>query len=823
MKTFFPWKKVVPHLIAIGLFFVVVISFFSPIFFEGKKLFQGDIPQHEGIKKQLIDYRKQTGKEPLWSNAVFSGMPAYLLDVSYQEPLHTSLQTLLKGGLPPDVGLILAALVASYLFLLALGINPYLAIAGSLAYGLSAFTLISIAIGHDGKVAAMAYMPLVLAGIHLAYHYNRWLGGLLTAFGLSLEISATHPQVTYYLAMLVLCYGANQLWVAIQTKTFRKFIYTSGILVLAAALAIGANFGRLWSLYEYGKSSIRGSSAYATDLAAKQGLDKSYAFMWSLGKAETMTLLVPYFYGGSSHEQLKLDSAVGQALTRQGINQYQVKNFLAHAPTYRGDQPFTEGPMYLGIVICFFYLISLWVVKPLHRYWLLAGTLLAIVWCWGKNFAFFNDWMYHYFPGYNKFRAVTTAIVMAQLTTVTGACLGINHFLKEGFSTPFRKGLIRAGGSLVALLVMVRLAAGGLNYEGAQDAQLPIWLATSLQLDRKMLLIHDINRGLLLLILSGLSLLGYAKNKLKKSFFCWLIILLVGVDAYTVGKRYVRDSSYQHPTAIAAMDAAHIHQEVLQDTTLGFRVLDAVHPFTNGRTSYYYKRSVGGYHAAKLRRYQDLIEYGLSRECQQVQGVLAKSTATPVMTPLLNMLNTRYFMTAGDGTALYYNADAYGPVWFVRDVHVVAGPRQALEALDRVDLKQVAVFDSADLVESFPSIACKAGTINLQIDEPNYLQYAAEIPDNGLAVFSEIFYQPGWYAWLDDQPVTPLRANYLLRALPVPAGKHTITFKFQPQAYVIGGQVMWIVQGLLLLVLLIGGGRYIMRFYSLYGRSQASV
>jgi hypothetical protein len=806
-----------PHLLAYSLFVATVVAFFSPIFFEGKKLFQGDIPHHEGIRKQIVEDRKKTGKEPLWAQAVFSGMPAYLIDVSYHEPLHIGMRWIIEGGLPQPIGYILAALLASYILLLSLGVRPGIAVAGALAYGLSTFTLVSAAIGHDGKVAAMAYMPLVLAGVHIAYNRNRWVGSLLTALGLSLEISATHPQITYYLGVLLVLYGLNQLLASLASKALRQFCYTTGLLVLAAVLAAGANVGRLWTIYEYSQSSTRGSAAWSSEKAATQGLDKSYAFMWSLGKAETMTLLVPSFYGGSSHQQLPFTSAVGQALQQQRLGRQQVRAFLQQAPTYWGEQPFTEGPLYLGIVVCFLYLASLGVVGPQHRYWLIAGTALAILWAWGKNFAGFNDWMYEHLPGYHKFRAVTTAVVIAQVTTGVGACLFLQYFLVHGFTRRVRKAFLLTGGSLAALLIVLRLVAEGMHYVSPQDVNFPRWLALALQADRKQMLVDDIFRSLLLLGLASLLIVLYAKQRNRKKLyeliFCGALAVLIGIDFYTVGKRYVGEKSYQKQAHIDALEATPAKQMILQDSTLGYRVLHPAHPFTDGRTSYYY-RSVGGYHAAKMRRYQDLVEYGLAHECHQVRLALAASEQALGPFPLLNMLNTRYYIHPTNGSAVA-NPHALGPAWFVRELAFVEGPTAVLEKLQQADLQHVAVIDRTDWTGLNLGQTAGEGVIILQVYEPSYLQYRAQAIKGGLAVFSEIYYQPGWQAWVDDKPTDLLRANYVLRALWIPEGEHTITFKFQPLSYRIGNSMMLAFHGLLIALLAFALG------YSFYKKNLA--
>ena len=811
MKKLASFKQwIVLHVAAYVLFIGIVFSFFSPIFFQHKKLFQGDIPHHEGIAKQLIDYRKQTGQEPLWTNAVFSGMPAYLIDVHYQEPFTTSIKKLISGFMPSNVGYIFAALLACYLLLLSLGINPYVAMAGGVGYGLSTFTLISIAVGHDGKVAAMAYMPLVLAGVHLAYHKNRWWGGLLTMLGLSLQISATHPQITYYLGVVLVIYGLNQLIVDIRHKQLRPFMHTSGVLLLAAAMAVAANFGRLWNIYEYGKYSIRGGSELASsNNQPSTGVDKEYAFMWSLGKLETMTLLIPNFYGGSSHEQLGKNSEVAQVLQRQSFSRQQIQSFLQYVPTYRGEQPFTEGPMYLGAIICFLCLVGLWVVNKQQRHWLLASIVFSILLAWGKNYAAFNDIMYYYLPGYNKFRAVTTSIVIAQLATVMLACLALQYLIKQGITPHAQKGLCYSWCILGTVLLISIFLASYIDYTAPQDSSLPGWLAQALQVDRKHMLQYDAVRSLAFILAVSLLIGAYWKKRISAKQLTISLVVLIVLDFYGVGKRYVRVSSYRTQAEIEAQEFTPARQHILQDTTLGYRVFNVSRPFTDGRTSYYHQ-SVGGYHGAKLRRYQGLIEYGLSKECYQVSSYLQGQLEDWVNLPLLNMLNTRYFVYSSDGVIT--NPYAFGNAWFVQEIYPVDSPLAEIEALQQADLQQVAVIDTTQFSYPVTSTVLGGGQIDLLVYQPNYLQYEANALADGLVVFSEIYYEKGWQAWIDDNPVKPIRANYVLRALPIPAGKHIVTFQFKPYSYIVGNRFMLIFNIILLALLILIGGCKILQF-----------
>ncbi len=802
-------QHILPHLVAYLVFLSTVASFFHPIFFQNKKLFQGDIPHHEGIAKQLVDYRKETGKEALWNNRVFSGMPAYLLDVRYQEPLTHLIKTLVAGFMPSNVGYIFTAMLAAYILLLSFGVRPSIAIAGGLAYGLSTFTLVSIGVGHDGKVAAMAWMPLVLAGVHMAYNRHRWWGAGITALALTLEIAATHPQITYYLALFIAIYGLSQLVIAIQSRRLAHFSYTSLALGLAVLLAISANFGRLWNIYEYGQYSIRGQSELqTTPTATSSGLDKDYAFKWSLGKLETMTLLIPNFYGGSSHECLAWDAQTGKVLQKHGMPNRQIKEALQAMPTYWGEQPFTEGPMYLGVITCFLFGLGWWIVAKSYRYGLLASVVFAILLAWGKNWPIFNDWMYHYLPGYNKFRAVTTSIVMAQLGTVLLACLALEQLLAQGFTPAVRKGLIYTSLILGVILILSLDLVGLRSYQGPSDISLPVWLTHALQVDRKMMVQTDVLRCLLFILAMGLLFRGYYKKKLQASHVTLGMILLMLTDYYGVGKRYIRASSYKSQAEIDALDNTPAKALIQEDQSLGYRVFNLHNPFNDGRTSYYHQ-SVGGYHGAKLRRYQDLIEHALKDEYAHIVSYLQGHEPSLASLPVLNMLNTRYFIASPQREGVIQNSHALGNAWFVQAIHPVSSASQEMEALTTNNPAHKAVIDTTKFSVRLPDHLGN-GTIHLKVYQPNYLQYETEASADGLAVFAEVYYPKGWQAYIDDQPVEHIRANYILRGLQVPAGKHIITFEFVPESYQIGNRVM-LVSSLLMGVLFIVGMIYSIR------------
>jgi hypothetical protein len=413
--------------------------------------------------------------------------------------------------------------------------------------------------------------------------------------------------------------------------------------------------------------------------------------------------------------------------------------------------------------------------------------VLAIILAWGKNFAIFNDLMYHYLPGYNKFRAVTTSIVIAQLSTVLLACLTLQQLIKQGIIPSARKGLYYTWCILETILLISLIVANWIDYTAPQDKSLPVWLAQALQADRKRMLQYDVLRSIAFISVASLFIVGYWKKRINSKQLAIGLIVLTVTDFYSIGKRYIRESSHRTQTEVEAQEYTSAQQHILRDTTTGYRVLNLNHPFTDGRTSYYL-RSVGGYHGAKLRRYQDLIEYGLSKEYHKIVNYLQWQSKDLDNLPILNMLNTRYFVYSSDG--VISNPHAFGNAWFVQTVHLVDSPLAELEVLQMVDLRRIAVINTAQFSCPVSANLLGFGHIKLLVYQPNYLQYKADVSADGLAVFSEVYYEKGWQVWIDNEPVKPMSANYILRALPIPAGKHIITFQLKPYSYMIGNRIM---------------------------------
>ena len=827
------WQRAAPHVLAVLFFVGLACVYFSPIVFEGKTLAQHDITQFQGGAHEAQEYARATGKEALWTNSMFSGMPTTLISLHFPGDWSGYLQKALTLGLPAVVANLFLALLCGYVLLVALGVRPLVAVAGAVALGFSSYNLAILAAGHNTKSMALAYAPLVLGGVLAAYRRNMWLGAALFAVGLTLNIHVNHLQITYYLLLLVAILGIIELVAAARAGRLPDFLRRTALLGLGAALAVGVSFGRLYTTLEYSKYSNRGRSelrapapaapgqapAPADPDAGGSGVDRDYAFQYSYGVGETITLLIPNFYGGASAMPLGPDSNLAKA----GLP----AEYLAGMPTYWGQQTYTAGPVYMGAVVVFLFILGLFVVEKRTRYWLLAGTVLSILLAWGKNFETFNYLVFDLLPGYNKFRAVSMALVIAQLAMPILGALALSRVLSGTKNEELRmknsvapslagprdsesqflilnssfliKKLLYAGAIAAGLCALAWLASFSFDFAGPNDGELTKagftpQLLGALRADRADLLRNDVWRGLLLIGAALGVLYFHLKGRLQVVPAALLMVALVLFDLWGVDKRYLGADKFQSETIAASFQPTAADQLILQDKDLSYRVLNLQNPFNEAQTSYFHK-SVGGYHGAKLRRYQDLIERQISTNNQQA----------------LNMLNTRYLITGDAKQPVQRNPGALGNAWFVREVKTVQSPDEEMAALATLNPATVAVVDASKFPQQRAATYDAAGaSIALTTYGPDALTYRYNAPKAGLVVFSEIYYADGWQAFIDGQPAPHLRANYVLRALPVPAGSHTIEFKFEPKSYAVGNAVS-LASSVALLLVLVGAGVYVAR------------
>jgi len=780
------FKKIVndvrPHAFAIGIFLLILVVYFKPAFFDKKTLMQNDVMQGLASSHESVEYREKTGKEALWSNSMFSGMPLYVTNVVYSGDLISASLRFMRFPMPS--GTIFFSLVSFYIFLVVIGCRSWIALLGAFSYAFTSYHLISIEAGHIFKSLAMAYIPLTLSGFYLAYNKKYLMGLALAAYGLALEIAAQHYQITYYLGLIIGIYSVSEFIFAIREKRLIPFFKGVAIIIFASALALGTSLGRLWGLEEYGKYSIRGKS----DLTAKtegtegsNGLDRDYAFSWSQGVMETFTLLIPDFYGGSSNTNIGKNSATFELLKNNGVPTADAKNFVKNAPTYWGTQPFTSGPVYAGAIVIFFFVLGLFIVEPRQKYWLLVATILSIVLCWGKNFPEFNNLMFDYFPGYNKFRSVSMAITIALFTMPVLACLALERIASGKLLDDYKLPLINkkvnpiifSAGFLAGILVLVLLFSGGQDYSSEEvDKQLPAWLLDAIKSDRKSMLQNDTFRSMLLILFSGALLYLFSIKRINQLWLIGGISVLMIFDLWMVDKRYLNDDSFVKGKREAFFQPSETDNIILQDKSLDYRVMDTKNPFNNAMPSYYHK-SIGGYHGVKMKRYQELIEYHISKNNMKV----------------LDMLNTKYFVTSDQQRPLQQNPGALGNAWFVSTIKKVKNADEEINALNDFNPATEAVIDDSRFKISHYNFT-KDGEIKLVEYQPNYLKYEMDKPEAGFAVFSEIYYKEGWDAYIDGKKATYVRVNYVLRAMEVPAGKHVIEFRFDPISYTIGNKIM---------------------------------
>jgi hypothetical protein len=797
------FSDILPHLVAVVVFLLVTVFFFNPIFFDNKAIEQGDIQQWSGSSKELRDYRDQTGEEGLWAEAMFSGMPAYLVNLSWSDGVVIGMKKVLSVFLPHPISNIFLAFICYYILLLSFKIRPWFAIAGALAFGLSSYMIIGLSAGHNARIGAIAFMPLVFAGIHLAFSGKRILGFGTTAVGLALHLRENHLQITYYLMLIVLAYGLVQLILAVRAKQLPDFGKTILILIPAVVIATGTFFGQFWAITEYTRYSIRGASEIAVKKTGEDvsGLSKSYAFQYKYGVWEAMTLFIPNFYGGSSMDLLAADqtSNTYKSLGQAGDNE--TANQLAnYARAYWGPQDFTVGPYYAGALVVFLFIIGIVFAEKKYVWWLVPLSVLSLMLSMGDSFSSFNYFMFDYFPGYNKFRSVNFALVIILFSMPLLGMLGLEKLVGLGWDKETRSKLMWPVFITMGLcLFFISVGSFG-NFLKAEEVQLPVWLRQAMQKDRLALLRSDAWRALwLILIFSGV-IFALLKNYLKPLVVYSVLILLMWADLALVDSRYFSKENYKRKRDNSYAVATGADEAILKDKSY-YRVYNLQSPFTEARTSYFHN-SLGGYHGAKLRRYQDLYDSILSKETEQIFQDAQQGTIQFEKYQGLNMLNTKYLVYGPDKNNVIVNPEANGAAWFVKEVMKVNSPAEELAKTGTVNTREVAVINGQLAIDNRQLAIDSTASVSLVEHKPPYLKYESESANYGLVVFSEIYYPKGWHAFIDEKEVPILRADYVLRALEVPAGKHTIEFKFEPKPYTVGNKITMASGWVLLLVAL---------------------
>lgn len=835
--------------VAAVLFFVILSYGFLPQLFQGKVLNQGDTTAWRAMSKEASDYNKTHKDEALWTNSMFGGMPTVTINKITTGNHILILDKVLNTGTAPASHLLIS-LLGGFLLFLALGINIPLAAAGAVAITFCSYNLQIIQAGHVTKMIALAYAPWVLASLVYTYRKNALLGALFLAITVSLHVAANHPQITYYLGFIILAILIGLFIQSIKKRTVPKFAKTTLLVVVAGLLGLATSAGHLLPTYEYTKQSMRGGTELATEAedSPRKGLDIDYATQWSYSRKESFNMLIPNFMGGSSTGALSKSSETYRKLKQMGYNADAV---ISHMPLYWGEQPFTAGPMYMGAIVLFLFLLGLLLIKgPLK--WTLAGvSLLALFLSWGYHMEWFSLLFFKYVPLYNKFRTVSMFLVVWQLTMPLLGIYTVWKVLEGEFETAvLRKKLYIAGGITAGFCLLLALfpsLAG--SFSGPTDAQLPQGLIPALVADRKGLLQADALRSAALILSAGLVLHPILRKRLKPVVITIFLGLLLLIDYLPVGKRYLNDSHFVTKNQYKSFFTERpVDNYILEDPHVYYRVLDLTGSTFSDATAAYFHKSVGGYNAAKLQRYQEVIDKHLLPEIQHFATKLGEcqtiEEATEIFayhnnhthTPVLNLLNTRYTILGAESLPVT-NPYALGNAWVIERILPVDTPLEELEALAQADLRTTAVMlhppqewlnaapksthsapadthGSASPVEhltgSTPTSTTTHPTttntptsaIQLTTYSPNELEYQATMKTDGVVVFSEIFYPKGWKAYIDGEEVPILRSNFITRTLLVPAGEHHIRFVYKPASYTAGVLVSRISSLGLLMVLL---------------------
>lgn len=789
-------KGLLPHLGIIALFFALSLAYCYPLM-QGKVIMQSDIAQSLGMQSEIHEYEEKDGEMPLWTNSMFSGMPAYQILQDYPSIWVGYVNDIIRAPLPHPANVIFLYLLMAYLTFILLGFNKWQSLLGAVGYSFMSANFLYLEAGHFSKTIAMAYMPLVIGAVIVTLRGRLLFGGSLFALIFAMQLRANHVQIAYYTGMF-----AGALWLAylVQAAIQKKlpdFAKSTGVLVIAAILGIAVNTSLLWTTYEYAKDTIRGGSELAVDDGnTKDGLDVEYALRWSYGKSETFTILVPNFNGGSSNKNIGTNSITYETLVSKGVPKKQAESFVNSAPLYFGDQPFTSGPFYFGAIMCFLFVFGLMMVEGPIKWAVVGLVVLSIPLAWGKNFLSLSELFFNYMPLYNKFRDVKMVFSASEVATVILALYGIKALVDGDKSKEHvKKSMLIAVGVTGGLSLLIALFGGSfMSFDGAVDPQIgQQWIVEALKEDRARLLRSDAFRSLIFILLGAGAIWLYVTEKLKLKLLLPALTVLILIDLWSVDQRFFDKSDFISPKEYGQYSqATGADLAIKKDPDIHYRVLNlSVNTFNDAFTSYHHK-SVGGYFAAKLSRYQDMIERHIGQNNRAVW----------------NMLNTKYIITRAEdqpgGKGVVPNPEALGNAWFINSFKMVDGAEEEINALNGFDPATTAVVDNKykDYVAGLKPIK-EGSTIELTSYHPDHLVYKANVKGGEeFAVFSEVYYNSGkgWEAYIDDQPVDHIRVNYILRGLKIPAGEHTIRFDFEPSTYITGETISLIASIILFLL-----------------------
>lgn len=791
------FKQYLPHLAAVALFIIFSFAYLRPVL-EGKQIIAHDTQSWMCMAKETIDFNENNDDVTLWTNSMFGGMPNYQISMDQPYNLIKYVEKVILS-FPQTVYNLILYLIGFYILLLTFRVNPWLAIVGAIAFTFASYNFIIIAAGHNSKAITIAYMAPLIGSVFSAFRYNKIGGGILTAFFLSLAVRANHIQILYYTLIILLIFGVVELIYSIKEKTLPSFLKSTGMVLAGVVIALGMNATALITTYEYGKYTMRGdSNGLTTDVQNVQnGLNKEYITQWSYGVDESMTLLIPDFKGGASGGVLSEDSETAQTIKdkfkvpniKKTMEEYQL-------PLYWGTQPFTSGPVYIGAIVIFLFVLGFWTVDKRILWWLIPTIILTLMLSWGKNFMWLTDIFVDYVPLYKKFRTVSMTLVATGFGITLIAVLA----LKEIFTTTDKGRLIKpilisAGITAGIALIFALIPSLAGSFTSEADAQFTgemAFLKDTLPTDRASMLRADAFRSVLFILSAAALLWLYIKNLLKTNVTIVLIGILLMLDLVPVAYRYLNDNNFERKRNIKnIVQPTAADNLILQDKS-EFRVLDATVNIFNDATPSYFHKNIGGYHAAKLRRYQELINSHIEPEIGQLFGAFNRAKTFDEIQPVLdslgvlNMLNMKYVIYNKEAAPLV-NSSANGNAWFVQKINIAANADEEMKLTGSIDTRREVVIDKqyAEQISVKP-VNDTTATIVLKSYKPNELVYNFNAKTDQMAVFSEIYYDKGWNAYIKGENAPYVRANYLLRAMPLKAGNYEVVFKFEPKAYKTG-------------------------------------
>lgn len=800
--------------IAIVGFALFTLIYFSPIL-QGKRLKQHDIEMYRGMSKETADFRESTGEQTLWTNSMFGGMPTWNISVSQNSNLMTYVQRTLNMGFPHPIGAVFISILGFFILLLVLDVGVWTSVIGALAYGLTSYLYIIIGAGHNSKAMAMAFMAPVIAGILLTYKGKYLWGALLTAVSLALEVRAGHLQITYYLLLIVVILTVAEFIEDIKEKRLSHFFKASGLLVIAAILGILTCSTTLYANYEFGKETMRGKPVLTgNDGNQTSGLERDYITQWSYGIGETWSLMIPNVKGGATrligNDNTVLDKADGR-----------FRSAIAQQNAYWGDQPMTSGPVYVGAIIVFLFIVGAFAVKGKLKWALLIATLLSILLSWGKNFMGLTDFFLDFIPGYSKFRGVSMTLVIAEVTIPLLAILGLSEIIKNPARLKsnmkyFYIAFGITGGFCLLFYLFPNLFFNFLSQaEAAQFNELTTgkdgmaYKAFAEQLEKVRIGIfrQDAIRSFIFIALAAIVIFLYVKGKINTTVVTIALIGLVIIDMFPVDKRYLNKNNYVSKRQFEKpFTATKADESILRDKTPNYRVLNLTRDVFNDAGTSYFHKSVGGYHGAKLQRYQDIISQYLSPEIRRFSSIFQNITTPDDFGPgmkqqtVLNMLNTKYIIFDPNQPALK-NPEAFGNAWIANNIKWVETPNEEIDAIATTDVHKTAILNKefSSVASSYAAHDSLGGSIILTEYKPNQLSYHFESAEDKLVVFSEVWTSKGWKMTVDGYEHPILRADYFLRSAIIPAGQHDIVMRYEPKIWKVGNTISFASSLLLIL------------------------